>query len=76
MEAKSGSSAATLALDGLEGGVDALAAAAEQLRLAEAEVAKAKGPATKADLLAEEVADVMVRVKAERERLILMLPGA
>ena len=76
METKGGNRIATPALDGLEAGIEALAAAAAQLELAKVEIEKAKGPATKADLHAEEVADVLVRVRAERERLAARLPRA
>lgn len=56
-------------------GIEALWTAANQLSTASAQVEAASEVADGAQLLAEEIRDVLVRVRAEREKLAAMLAG-
>lgn len=66
--------AATPAMTGLEIAATALTTAAAQLTRASKGLEAAEGPASNAQLLGEEIRDVLVRVKAEREKLHATLP--
>jgi hypothetical protein len=61
----------TPVLNSLDAGIKALEAAAAQLDQARELITRAKGPGGNAQLLGEEVSDVLIRVRVEREKLDL-----